>query len=240
MHNIQFPNLKAEFNGTMEPSRGLEGSGSPDSGQRALPDPRVSLREEAAMKKAMLIGATLVCAAGSLCAADLPQVGYIGIFTDTTHFVGDPPTYPNPGNTVCPGEFSFFFGWIWCLPSAKGMHGAEFALSCPPAVRIDESGMNPAISEVYGHLPWQEVSVTFSDGMCQMDWVWLFKLQCVCVDVQSPMAVGFTAHQFANCDPGYPMEPCICVTPLYICPNPSPGPIAVRRETWGTIKELYR
>ncbi|MCX5752105.1 MAG: hypothetical protein NTW97_00505 [Candidatus Krumholzibacteria bacterium] len=189
---------------------------------------------------AFLIAASPVLASG-------PQIGYIGLFKDATHDVSWPA---NSGNTVCPSQYGQFQCWIWCLPSVHGLQAAEFAVSFPSTVVVLATVQNPGTAGrlCCGSLV-EGISVAFGEGLCQMDWVWLFQLSMMQLGspevpakieiVPSPGVWPLPAYQFASCEPGNPIEPCINLTPLYICWTPNPGPLGVRETSWGAIKSLF-
>jgi hypothetical protein len=175
--------------------------------------------------------------AASSALAVLPPVGYIGLFTDAAHY----------DNTVCPGVYVQFPCWIMCLPSVHGLQAAEFGISFPPTAIVLATVQNPLTARLCcGALP-TGVSVSFGEGMCQMDWVWLYQLTMMSLAaspgkieiVPHPDVRPLPAYQFASCELGYPIEPCINLTPLYICWSPDPGPLGVREASWGAIKSLF-
>jgi hypothetical protein len=193
------------------------------------------------MKKALLIAAAVLFVAGSVFAQTLPPEGYIGIFKDATHNT-DPAA-----NTVCPGPYGAFGAWIWCLPSENGLQAAEFAVSFPATVLVSGTVKNPNITVELGTLQ-TGISVAFGEGMCNMDWVYLYQLTCVLlsptpvttkIDIIPHPTTQPPAYQFASCELGYPIEPCIYLTPLYICWTPDPGPLGVQETNWGAIKSLF-
>ena len=190
------------------------------------------------MKKAMLLAAAVLFVASSV-SAELPPVGYIGIFKDATH--SNVPGY----NTVCPGPYGMFSAWIWCLPSVNGLQAAEFAVNFPPVVLIQATVKNPGITVELGTMQ-TGLSVAFGEGQCQMDWVWLYQLTCVVlsptpvttkIDIKPhPGTLPVPAYQFATCELGYPIEACIYLTPLYLCQD---APLGVQETNWGAIKSLF-
>lgn len=196
------------------------------------------------MKKALLIAAAVMFVASSAMA--LPATGYIGIFKDATHFVGDPTDYLNPYNSVCPALYGQFQAWIWCLPSVNGLQAAEFAVSFPPTVVTLATVQNPSISVALGSLA-AGISVAFAEGQCQRDWAWTHQLTCMFLGgaqlkidiIPHPGTLPVPAYQFASCLPGYPIEPIIYLTPLYLCFTPDPGPLGVEETNWGAIKSLF-
>jgi hypothetical protein len=195
-------------------------------------------KEEATMKKALLIAAAVMFIAGAASAQVLPPVGYIGIFADATHNT-DPAA-----NFVCPAQYGQCQGWIWCLPDAAGLQAAEFAVSLPATMVQLASVKNPAIAVELGALA-TGISVAFAEGQCQMDWTWLYQLTYMVLApvpqkveiIPHPGTLPEPAYQFATCALGYPIVPCIYLTPLYVCWTPSP--IGVEDTNWGAIKALF-
>jgi len=189
------------------------------------------------MKKALLIAAAVMFIA-SAASAVLPPVGYIGIFADGTHNT-------NPAaNYACPAMYGQCQGWIWCLPDANGLQAAEFAVSLPATMVQLASVKNPIIAVELGSLA-GGISVAFAEGSCQMDWTWLYQLTYMVLAaipqkveiVPHPGTLPVPAYQFADCRPGYPIVPCIYITPLYVCFTPSP--LGVEQTNWGAIKSLF-
>jgi hypothetical protein len=190
------------------------------------------------MMKTILAACAILLVANSAFAV-LPPIGYIGLFTDATH----------NGNTVCASQYGSFQCWIWCLPSVNGLQAAEFAVSFPPTVVIVSTVRNPGLYGLCCGSAASGVSVAFGEGMCQMDWVWLFQITLVQMGppevpakieiLPHPGVLPAPVYQFASCELGYPIEPCINLTPLYICWTPNPGPLGVRETSWGAIKSLF-
>jgi hypothetical protein len=188
------------------------------------------------MKKASMIAAAIMFAAGSVSAV-LPPVGYIGIFKDMTHDT-DPAA-----NYICPYPYGQFTAVIWCLPSANGLKGAEFAVSLPATIITLAWMKNPLLGFELG---------VFTEGIrvslesCQDDWTWLYQITCMYLSetpvpakieiVPHPGTLPLPAYQFANCQTARPIEPCIYLTPLYVCWTPSP--LGVEETGWGAIKSL--
>jgi hypothetical protein len=189
------------------------------------------------MKKAMLLAAAVLFVASSAFA--LPPVGYIGVFKDATHNT-------DPGQQmICPAQYAQFQAWIWCLPSERGIQAAEFAVSFPATTVTLVTTKNPGITVELGSLP-GGMSVAFGEGQCQMDWVWLYQLTMMQLGppalpvkiaiIPHPGTLPVPAYQFATCELGYPIEPCIYLTPLYICQD---GTVGVQQTNWGAIKSLF-
>ncbi len=185
------------------------------------------------MKKALLIAAAVMFVASSAFAQAKPPVGYIGIFADAARTT----------NSVCPAQYGQFQAWIYCLPSVNGLQAAEFAVSSPATAVTLVTNQNPLISVALGSLG-AGISVAFSEGACQMDWVWTHNLVMMSLAavpgqikiIPHPGTLPVPAYQFATCQLGYPIEPCINLTPLYIC---SDGPLGVQETNWGAIKSLF-
>ena len=194
------------------------------------------------MKKAMLLAVAVLFVAGSAIAAG--PISYIGLFKDINHNMTTPPL----GNSVC--TTSSFYCWIWCLPSDRGMYGADFALSKPSSedppvidIVVTLSTINPGITAPLGDL-WTGMSVTFST--CQMDWIWLYNLRMRDYSDESPITgtIEIIPHpntepepalQLVNCN--MDLEPFVYLTPLYLCPTESP--LGVQETNWGAIKSLF-
>lgn len=190
--------------------------------------------------KILLAAVAIIIVASSAFA--LPDTGYIGLFIDATHNT-DPAA-----NTVCPAAYGQFMCWIWCLPSVNGLQAVEFAVGFPSTVVTLAVVQNPCITIglCCGTLS-TGISVAFAEGCCQMDWVWTHQITMMSL-AATPAKIAIApnqnvlpvpAYQFASCEPGYPIEPCIYLTPLYICWSPDPGPLGVREESWGAIKSLF-
>jgi hypothetical protein len=189
------------------------------------------------MKKALLIAAAVMFVASSISAA--PAIGYIGVFADGTHNT-DPAA-----NFVCPAQYGNFAAWIWCLPSENGLQAAEFAVSFPATTVALATVKNPIIAVELGALA-TGISAALAEGLCQTDWVWLYQLTMMQLAPPAlPAKIDIIAHpgtipaeyHFATCEAGYPIEPCIYLTPLYVCMEPSP--LGVQQTNWGAIKSLF-
>jgi hypothetical protein len=185
------------------------------------------------MKKALLIAAAVMFVASSAFAQAKPPVGYIGIFVDAAHTV----------NSVCPALYGSTPAYIFCLPSVNGLQAAEFAVSFPATVVTLATVQNPGITVALGSLA-AGISVAFGEGLCQADWVWTHQLTLMSMSVAPtkvdiiphPGTLPAPAYQFATCQLGYPIEPCIYYTPLYFCQS---GVVGVQETNWGAIKSLF-
>ena len=186
------------------------------------------------MKKAMLLAVAILLMAGALSAQTLPPIGYIGVYADAGR----------ASNTVCPAQYGQFQAWIWCLPNVMGLQAAEFAVSFPATTVTLATVQNPAITVALGTLA-GGISVAFGEGSCQMNWAWTHNLTMMSlalpsvpgkIDIIKHPGTQPPAYQFATCEPGYPIVPCIYLTPLYICQS---GPVGVEETNWGAIKSLF-
>jgi hypothetical protein len=183
------------------------------------------------------IGVLGLAMAGAVSAV-LPPIGYIGIFADTSR----------AANSVCTAQYESFEAWIWCLPSENGLRGAEFAVRFPANIVTLNIVTNPVINPVIGGLA---NGIAFNFDYCQTDWVWTHCITLLplavlpaTIDIMPyPWSYPVPAHKFTTCawgSDGYLVEPCINLTPLYLCWAPEPGPIGVEETSWGAIKALCR
>jgi len=167
----------------------------------------------------ILIPCTTLAKEGRLlCASDLqpnilPQTGYIGVWEDANHVDCD----------VFPPQYTQFDVYIWCLPSVRGLQAAEFAVSFPATVVILATVQYPDITLSLGSFP-AGISVAFGEGNCQMDWVWTHRVRCLSLAntpgyigiIPHPGTLPVPAYQFASCQVGYPIEPCLNISRLYV------------------------
>jgi hypothetical protein len=215
------------------------------------------------MKKSLLIAAAVMFVAGSVFAVN-PPIGQIGIFKDATHYIGDPTAFLNSANTICPSAYGTFPAWIWVLPGVNGLQAAEFAVYFPPTIITLATVKNPLITVELGSLP-GGMSIAFGEGSCQMDWVWLYQLNLMNLApitpwnlpssykypplpglpamyvaiIEHPGTLPVPAYQAATCLLGYPIEPLVNLTPLWLCYDPASGPLGVEQSNWGAIKSLF-
>jgi hypothetical protein len=184
------------------------------------------------MKKALLLAVALMLIA--TVANAQPPVGYIGLFTSEDH-----DTWCITGTGFYPVEM-----WIMCLPSYLGQICAEFRI-CYPGNTIQSTVTNndAIISVTLGDLP-NGMSVCYSE--CQVAWHWNFH-QTVYVTDATQTYIEICDHpdiatfQFANCEDGFPTEPCIKFTNLYLNYDGSEdecGVTATQDASWGAIKSL--
>ncbi len=187
--------------------------------------------------RTLLLSALVLCTVCGAAGAQLPPVGYIGLYTDEFH-----DTWCANGVGLYPVNM-----WVWCLPSERGMMCAEFAISYPINVIRSTVVWNPEIPIIVDP-PDPSVGVSICFLNCKWDWTFWFYQQLWVVD-PTPVHAEIIKHtdpyvldiQFANCDPGYPVEPVRKYTNLYI--NYDPGSsecsgTAVESRSWGAIKRL--
>jgi len=191
----------------------------------------------------MLAVALIALASGSAFA--LPETGYIGIFADAAHNTS--PASGGSGYNICPPQYGQFQCWIWCLPGERGLQAAEFAVSFPPTVIVlAVTPHYPAITLQVGS-PDGGICISFPEGNCQADWIWTHHFTCMSLAAGVPAQIRIVPHpgtqppayQFASCEIGYPIEPCIVLCPLYICYPYPEGPLGVEQANWGAIKGLF-
>lgn len=136
--------------------------------------------------------------------------------------------------------------WIWSLPSIRGQIRAEFMI-CYPAnvIQSTVTWNDPIISVSLGDLP-SGLSVCFI--ACQTDWFWIaHQIHYVTDATKNHVEIcphpDIGVYRFANCEPGYPTEPCIRFIDLYINYtelDPECGCLCDTQEaSWGTIKGMF-
>lgn len=164
-----------------------------------------------------------------------PPVGYIGLYLDDT------------GSSWCATGAGFYQVemWICCLPSENGQICAEFAMSYPAnVIQSTVTTNSPIVSVELGSLAPTGLSTCFI--VCQYGWFWSHH-QTLWVTDPTQSVVQIIPHpevgvyQFANCEPGYPTEPCIVLTNLYLnyeSSAPECMGTATEESSWGAIKGL--
>jgi hypothetical protein len=84
----------------------------------------------------------------------------------------------------------------------------------------------------------------FGERLCLQDWTYTHILTLLSLGT-APSKIEIIPHpglppaptyQFINCC-YYPIEPCIYLTPLYVCWTPNP--LGVEQTNWGAIKNLF-
>ena len=164
-----------------------------------------------------------------------PPIGYIGLFVGDMH------------DSWCINGVGFYQAsmWVWCLPGQNGMVCAEFNISYPANVVTGSLNYNPAIPPLIIPSP-DGYSLCLIE--CYWDWVWMFNQIFYVTDANKTM-IEIVPHgdagvyQFANCEDGFPVEPCIKLTNLHI--NYEQGEsecsvTGVETSSWGAIKSLFR
>ncbi len=182
------------------------------------------------MKKAMLLAVAIMLVATSAFAG--PKA-YIGIWADEAHSVC----------SVSPPQYAPTPAYIYVLPSERGLQAAEFRMALPATIIQTASVKNAGITVELGSLA-NGISVAFGEGMCQMDWTWLYNLTLMAL-ATVPAVVEITPHpgtlpepayQVANCLPGYPIEPVVKLTSLYFYQS---CVIGTEETNWGAIKSMF-
>jgi hypothetical protein len=184
------------------------------------------------MKKALLLAVALMLVA--TVANAQPPVGYIGLFTGEDH------------SAWCATGVGFYpvTVWIMCLPSYLGQICAEFMLCNPANVVPSTVTFNtPIISVTLGDL---DTGISVCYISCQTDWHWLANRLYYVTDptvtyIEICPAPGPGAYQFANCEPGFPIEPCIKFTNFYLNAEPPMDECmgtATEDASWGAIKSM--
>jgi hypothetical protein len=159
--------------------------------------------------RACVFLAVLLCFISPLRAQQSNPPGYIGLFTDETHsgwYVTGTPLYPVEM-------------YICCLPGNLGQICLEFSICYPDnVIKSTVTGNESLISVELGDLE-NGKSVCYTN--CQHGWHWCYH-QTLWVTDTEPTICEICPHpdlgvyQFANCEDGYPVEPCIKYTNLYI------------------------
>ncbi len=161
------------------------------------------------MKKACICLAVFICFISSLHAQQSCPPGYIGLFTDEDHL-----NWYVTGTPVYSVEM-----WIWCLPGNLGQICAEFRICYPDNVIQGPITENESlISVTLGDLA---TGISLGYTNCQWDWHWCYHQTLWVID-QKPTFCKICPHPetgeyvFANCEEGFPLEPCIKLTDLCI------------------------
>jgi hypothetical protein len=171
----------------------------------------------------------------------LPQRGYIGLFTD-----GDRSSWCASGTPMYPVEM-----WFLCLPSYLGQICVEFGILYPENAVRSITTQNTALLTV--SMPGFQCDGDICYGglcyvACQWDWHWVLHQTIYVMDAM-PSYIEIIDYpysgtlQFANCEPGYPTEPCTVLTKLHLnyAPDaPECTATGVESASWGAIKTLLR
>ena len=186
------------------------------------------------MKKALLLAFAVLLISGAA-NAQLPPEGYIGLYADGARL-----TQCASGVGMYPVEM-----WVWCWPSVRGAICAEFRIVYPGnLIQSTVTWNDDIISVALGDFP-SGLSVCYID--CMMDWHWIGHqaLYATSAD-QTVIEVGphpdVAVYQFANCEDGYPTEPCIAYPSLLVNVEEVDCPEIVGTEetSWGAIKSLFK
>jgi hypothetical protein len=179
---------------------------------------------------------------GASIASAQPQQGYIGLFNDDTR-----TWWCASGTPIYTIEI-----WLLCLPSERGQQCVEFGLRYPHNVVRSTHTLNTI---VLTGIPGNPGFVCDGDICyaslcyiaCQWDWHWVLRHQLFVTDT-AQSSIEIVAHpdvgvyQFANCEPGYPVEPCIAINSFYLnygVADPE-CTVGVESASWGSIKSLLR
>ncbi|MBU8921357.1 MAG: hypothetical protein KOO63_06010 [Bacteroidales bacterium] len=189
------------------------------------------------MKKCLLMTLALMLIS-TAALAQLPPLGYIGLFVDSEHSVWCPPGTPTYSFTM----------YIWCLPGENGQMCAEFAIdySDDPGIIKTAVILEDYISVSMGGLD-TGMSVCFLT--CQTEWhaplsqvLWVTTVAKNTLRIIEHPGLSTPAYQFSNCLEGQPIEPCKAYTSIYV--NSVQGVDAECSTTgaesfsWGAIKQL--
>ena len=192
------------------------------------------------MKKGLLIAFVVLMLAGSLSAGDHP---YIGIFASPMDVEDTHSTC-----SISPVPFEdIFVMWIWVKPSTRGMQAVEFKLGVPTLMTLemdyptpDDGGQvkNPDITIELGSL---SAGISSAFGSCQYGWTWTHKRWYTSTSnaarfFQIGPHTGSGLYQVASCELGYPLEPAVRLTHLYLY---TPCVYATKDASWGAIKSLF-
>ncbi|UCF05832.1 MAG: hypothetical protein JSV33_01995 [bacterium] len=190
------------------------------------------------MKRILLITVAVLLIA-SFAHAQLPPVGYIGLYLNT-----EPPS-PDPIACATGAGFYPVEMYIWALPNEKGMMCAEFMVTYPVNVIQSTVTTNPLVCVTLGTL---DTGMSACLCTCAWDWTWYFH-QLLYVTDPTPTECTIVKHpdpnipcvQHANCDPGYPTECCIVHTKLLLNQEcPPENPVGTEEASWGAIKDLVK
>jgi len=190
--------------------------------------------------KTAILSAALLLLLPAMAVAQYPHHGYIGLFADDSHTLW----------CVEGMQYTQIELWVWCLPGDNGQKGVEFGVRYSSNVIQSTTTLNEGLW--MGVAPFIECegdtcSVSGSYYDCQYDWHWVYRhtlfltdaSQGYCEIVPHP---DTGEYRFWSCLEGYPEEPCVKYTNLYInYPSGSPEceGTEVETKTWGAIKQLY-
>jgi hypothetical protein len=166
--------------------------------------------------------------------------GYIGLFADE-----DRTQWCATGEPMYPVEV-----WVLCAPSYLGQICVEFGIRYPSNVTRSTATFNaPLLSPLYNLYCEDDICyMSVCYVACQWDWHWIFHQSLYVMNsdktyleiIPHPYA---GAYHFANCEPGYPIEPCTKLANLYINyteSEPECIGMAADNASWGSIKSLFQ
>jgi hypothetical protein len=166
--------------------------------------------------------------------AQLPQTAYIGLFADENH------------TSWCVNGEAFYGCevWVWVLTSERGVMCVEFKVEYPDNV------IQSTITQCWGDitLDIEDPTIGYSACVmeCRLEWFCVFGQQLYVVSAEQTHLeivphVDVDAYQVANCEPGYPIEPVIKLTDLYVNREPNDpvcAGVGTGSASWGAIKRL--
>lgn len=166
--------------------------------------------------------------------AQLPQTAYIGLFADENH------------TSWCVNGEAFYGCemWVWVLPSERGVMCVEWKVEYPD---------NVIPSTVT--IGWPDITCDLEDPTrgysacvldCRFEWFWLFKQDLYVVSAEQTHCeivphLDAGAYQVASCEPGYPIEPVIKLSDLYVNREPNDpvcAGVGTSGTSWGAIKRI--
>ncbi len=113
-----------------------------------------------------------------------------------------------------------FSYYVWLEPGGNGVFSVDYSLSGPETYVPIGIEMNPAcVSGVLGD-PW--IGHTVELSVCEHDWLWIARIDCICIDPGEQEVVWIVPHpgegavQVASCLAGNPVEQVVATYPLLI------------------------
>ena len=178
---------------------------------------------------------TVVMAAILTTSAAAYDYGYIGLFADEarTSWCLESPTYV---------QFDMF---VFCMPSDNGVRAVEFSIGMPTSYVVVTNTPGPLVSVTMGDYL---NGIYYGLYLCATDWV-LIDTFGILPTGSGQAAIWVKGHGdtgeilIANCLPGYPIEPALAYTSLFV--NYPPGSpecsgVGTEETSWGAIKEMLR
>lgn len=190
------------------------------------------------MKKWVLVFVMIIVVSVSY-PSRLPATAYVGLYAD-----GERSSWCVNGEVPYTVEL-----WVWVLPGGRGMICVEYGLSYPENVITGTYTMNP--ENVCSILPVIECGFPYEEDCffeCSWSWMWAMH-QTIFVTDSNETMIEIIPNEYTgflrvnNCDEGYPPEPVIKFTNLYINYEPDRPEClgtAADESSWGAIKSLYR